>query len=557
MGLVIFSGFAELAVPPTTDRTRLIATIDSVTTGRGTAIGAAMLKGLDAIAEVEPGRPAGRRRRRTRACARRRASARTTTWRTSSCCSPTAGTRAGSSRSTPCRTRSSAGCASTRSASGRRTPPTAPARAPSSAATSSRAGRRRGSAAAAAAASAEAFLVADAPTLMEVAEQTGGSFHAAEDADQLREVFAELPRGGRHAEAGHRDHVDARGARRSPRGGGRRSVDALEPVPLAPERALEGREEPGRDPDVSEPRPKPLRLGLDRAHGVRADVLEELVRDLPVARAATIRRRRGRPTTRSGRRCRSSRRARRRAGRGTSRAPSSPSSSGRASAGALPMARAPWSSPRSSASTSPVAPARSTSTWGTAASAARASRAVQPVHQRMSVSVAGPNAWSQTPQELGLCVRRFDPLELGAEPVSARAPRVLAVRPTVLGRPRTSCTSAASSGRRRRPALAVDFPAGTCAEAELRREVRIGPRDVGRERLAQLRDHAERDAAPRRSRPPGSSATPLCATNPSSRFRSRAAIVRVHAASTTGASSRGTTQSVRRMPSMRTSVRSS
>ena len=38
------------------------------------------------------------------------------------------------------------------------------------------------------------FLVADAPTLMEVAEQTGGSFHAAEDADQLREVFAELPR---------------------------------------------------------------------------------------------------------------------------------------------------------------------------------------------------------------------------------------------------------------------------------------------------------------------------------------------------------------------------
>ena len=54
MGLVIFSGFAELAVPPTTDRAPLIETIDSVTTGRGTAIGAAMLKGLDAIAEVNP-----------------------------------------------------------------------------------------------------------------------------------------------------------------------------------------------------------------------------------------------------------------------------------------------------------------------------------------------------------------------------------------------------------------------------------------------------------------------------------------------------------------------
>ncbi len=37
------------------------------------------------------------------------------------------------------------------------------------------------------------FLVADEPTLMAVAEQTGGAYFAAEDADQLREVFAELP----------------------------------------------------------------------------------------------------------------------------------------------------------------------------------------------------------------------------------------------------------------------------------------------------------------------------------------------------------------------------
>jgi Ca-activated chloride channel homolog len=54
MGLVIFSGFAELTVPPTTDRKALVATIDSLTTGRGTAIGAAMLKAIDAIAEVNP-----------------------------------------------------------------------------------------------------------------------------------------------------------------------------------------------------------------------------------------------------------------------------------------------------------------------------------------------------------------------------------------------------------------------------------------------------------------------------------------------------------------------
>jgi Ca-activated chloride channel family protein len=54
MGLVIFSGFAELTVPPTTDRKALVAAIDSLTTGRGTAIGAAMLTGLDAIAEANP-----------------------------------------------------------------------------------------------------------------------------------------------------------------------------------------------------------------------------------------------------------------------------------------------------------------------------------------------------------------------------------------------------------------------------------------------------------------------------------------------------------------------
>ena len=52
MGLVVFSGFAQLAVPPTTDHKALITAIDGLTTARGTAIGAAMLKALDAIAEV-------------------------------------------------------------------------------------------------------------------------------------------------------------------------------------------------------------------------------------------------------------------------------------------------------------------------------------------------------------------------------------------------------------------------------------------------------------------------------------------------------------------------
>lgn len=54
MGLVVFSAFAQLAVPPTTDHTALEKAIDNLATGRGTAIGAAMLKALDAVAEVNP-----------------------------------------------------------------------------------------------------------------------------------------------------------------------------------------------------------------------------------------------------------------------------------------------------------------------------------------------------------------------------------------------------------------------------------------------------------------------------------------------------------------------
>jgi Ca-activated chloride channel homolog len=54
IGLVVFSGFAQLAVPPTTERTELIEAIDGLTTAVGTAIGSAILKGLDAIAEVNP-----------------------------------------------------------------------------------------------------------------------------------------------------------------------------------------------------------------------------------------------------------------------------------------------------------------------------------------------------------------------------------------------------------------------------------------------------------------------------------------------------------------------
>jgi Ca-activated chloride channel family protein len=52
VGLVVFSGYAQVAVAPTSDQEVLVGAIDNLTTGRGTAVGAAMLKSLDAIAEI-------------------------------------------------------------------------------------------------------------------------------------------------------------------------------------------------------------------------------------------------------------------------------------------------------------------------------------------------------------------------------------------------------------------------------------------------------------------------------------------------------------------------
>jgi Ca-activated chloride channel homolog len=54
IGLVVFSGFAQLTVAPTTERKPVLDAVDSLTTGRGTTIGAAILKSVDAIAEINP-----------------------------------------------------------------------------------------------------------------------------------------------------------------------------------------------------------------------------------------------------------------------------------------------------------------------------------------------------------------------------------------------------------------------------------------------------------------------------------------------------------------------
>ncbi|MBB5083345.1 vWA domain-containing protein [Nonomuraea endophytica] len=54
IGLVTFAGSAGLLVPPTDDTDTLIEALDGLTVSRGTAIGQAMLASIDAIAEVDP-----------------------------------------------------------------------------------------------------------------------------------------------------------------------------------------------------------------------------------------------------------------------------------------------------------------------------------------------------------------------------------------------------------------------------------------------------------------------------------------------------------------------
>lgn len=53
IGLVAFARFAEVIQPPTTDQEALQTAVQSLTTGRGTAIGSGILKAIDAIAEID------------------------------------------------------------------------------------------------------------------------------------------------------------------------------------------------------------------------------------------------------------------------------------------------------------------------------------------------------------------------------------------------------------------------------------------------------------------------------------------------------------------------
>jgi Ca-activated chloride channel family protein len=54
IGIVAFSGFAEVVQPPTNDGELLLDALDSLQTGRRTAIGSGILAGIDAISEIDP-----------------------------------------------------------------------------------------------------------------------------------------------------------------------------------------------------------------------------------------------------------------------------------------------------------------------------------------------------------------------------------------------------------------------------------------------------------------------------------------------------------------------
>jgi Ca-activated chloride channel homolog len=53
IGIVAFAGFAEMVHPPTTNQEALQTAIESLTTGRGTAVGSGILTALDVIAEID------------------------------------------------------------------------------------------------------------------------------------------------------------------------------------------------------------------------------------------------------------------------------------------------------------------------------------------------------------------------------------------------------------------------------------------------------------------------------------------------------------------------
>ncbi len=225
------------------------------------------------------------------------------------------------------------------------------------------------------------------------------------------------------------------------------------------------------------------------------------------------------------------------------------SRAGSSAAHGSPRAAAGSSSP---ASTTPGTPSRSTSVRSSELTACRTWPAVQPVHHCRSDRGAGPNAASH---------RRASSDRAAAAVRSARSGdadqvNCMDVHPP-RGRPRTISPSADSSVSSRLVRFTAP-PLGLSAAAM------IGVRSRGSS-LASSAPVAEPRAARARTVPSAASlsqvaasgAMPASATTWVSWRRSRSAIWSVQAAWMTGVSAAGTTNTVRRMPSIRTSERSS
>lgn len=197
IGVVAFAGFAEVVVPPTTDTDELVGAIDDLTTARGTVIGAATLKAIDALAAVNPD-----------------------VW-PSGTDGPSGGSALAAGEYVPdivvlltdgANTRGIDPVEAAQQAVDRHvrvytigfgtTNPT------SMVCTREQLGGEAfggggfggggfgggGGGRDAGGGGGRSFLVIDEPTLTKVAEMTGGTFHKAEDASQLQQVFTELPR---------------------------------------------------------------------------------------------------------------------------------------------------------------------------------------------------------------------------------------------------------------------------------------------------------------------------------------------------------------------------
>ncbi len=195
IGLVLFSGFAQVAVAPTTEREPVDRAIDSLTTGRGTTIGAAILKSVDAIAEinpaVEPADPTA-----ALGAAEPGAPPPGPSTRPADEFAPeivvllTDG--ANTSGIEPVEAAAEAGERGVRVypiGFGTRNP------APMVCSAAQAAGQGApGGWGGTAGTGGRNFLVADEPTLREVAEVTGGEYFAADDAERLQSVLQDLPR---------------------------------------------------------------------------------------------------------------------------------------------------------------------------------------------------------------------------------------------------------------------------------------------------------------------------------------------------------------------------